>query len=228
MTVRFILSDIGNVLVRIREFHREEALARRYGLDQAQVREAIYFEDGRMQAFERGELPWRDYRIATLRRLQRMGAQLEDDAVEHFTRVWGELLQEPILPVARLWMALRRHMNIASVSNIDSQSFEAGVEPHPLVANVFHHHTHSFQLGRRKGDADYFPALHGVLGGRPEQWFFVDDKEEHVDAARRHGIPSFHLDRVDTATICELKARLVEAGVRSEWVSGESESVLRC
>ncbi|MEK7072951.1 MAG: HAD-IA family hydrolase [Patescibacteria group bacterium] len=228
MSIRFILSDIGDVLVRIRRFHREEQLAKRYGLDQQEVRQVVYFEGERMRAFERGDVPWHVYREVTLQRLAQIGAQLEPDAPAHFTRIWRELLQEPILPVARLWMALGRHMNIVSASNIDSQSYESGVAPHPMVANLFHHHTHSYRLGRRKGDPDYFIKLRRQLGAQPEQCFFVDDMPEHVTAARAHGIPSFCFDKIDAATICELKARLIEAGVPSEFVTGSSFNFAPC
>lgn len=228
MSIRFILSDIGNVLVRTRKFYREEQIAKRYGLDQEAVRQVIYFEGERMRALECGDLSWRAYRDASLKCLSRMGARLNEDAPAHFTSVWRELLQEPILPVVRLWMGMRQHLNIVSASNIDAQSYEGGVAPHPMVANLFHHHTHSYRLGRRKGDADYFVKLRRQLGAQPEQCFFVDDMPEHVAAARSHGIPSFCFDKIDAATICELKARLVEAGVPSEFVTGSSFSFARC
>lgn len=228
MSIRFILSDIGNVLVRTRKFYREEQIAKRYSLDQEEVRQVIYFEGERMRALECGDLSWRAYRDASLKRLSRMGARLNEDAPVHFASVWRELLQEPILPVARLWMGMRSHLSIVSASNIDSQSYDSGVAPHPMIANLFHHHTHSYRLGRRKGDPDYFVKLRKQLGAKPEQCFFVDDLPEHVEMARADGIPSFCFDTIDAATIGALKARLVEAGVPSEFVTGSSFITARC
>lgn len=228
MRIRFILSGIGNVLVRTRKCYREEQIAKRYGLGQEEVRQVIYYEDERMRALECGDLSWGAYCDASLKRLSRMGARLNEDAPVHFASVWREFLQEPILPVVRLWMGMRQHLNIVSVSNIDSQSYESGVAPHPMVANLFDHHTHSYRLGRRKGDPDYFIKLRKQLGAKPEQCFFVDDMPEHVAAAQAHGILSFCLDTIDAATIGELKARLVEAGVPNEFVTNSSFDLARC
>lgn len=216
------------MLVRTRKCYREEQIAKRYGLDPKAVHHVIYVEGECMRALECGDLSWGAYRDASLKRLSRMGARLEDDAPKYIERIWREHLQEPIPQVTRLWMGMRPHISIVSASNIDAQSYACGVVPHPMVANLFHHHTHSFQLGRRKGDKDYFQKLRKQLGAAPEECFFVDDLAEHVQAAQDNGIAAFHLDRVDMATLCELKAHLVEAGIPDDWVAGGNESILHC
>lgn len=211
--LKFILSDVGNVLVHVDWYGRETALAKRYGLAAAAVREVLY-EERMFHALERGTVGWEAYRETRLAHLRAMGAPLEEDAEERFDAAWVAILGEPVVPVARLWLALRSLVEIVSVSNVDERSYEHGIRRHAMVGGCFSRDdTHSFRFGRRKGDEDYFPALFRHLGADPEECLFIDDRYEHILAAKRHGLDVVWFREPGEGAVLELRLRLIERGI---------------
>ncbi len=214
--LKFILSDVGGVLMHVDRYGREHALSRQYGLDPRALRELLY-DERLFHALERGTLGWEVYRETRLAHLRAMGAALEEDAEGRFDATWVSILREPVMPVARMWLALRNRLEIVSVSNVDPVSYEYGVRHHAMVAGCFSRDdTHSFRFGRRKGDDDYFPALLERLDAHPEECLFVDDLREHVVAAKRYGMDVVWMREISEGSLLELRLRLIERGVDAE------------
>lgn len=227
MTLKFVLSDVGNVLIEIDLLGRQHALARQYGLDPDKVA-AVLYEERMFHGLERGTVSWETYRETRLAHLRELGAVLAADAASHFDATWLSVLRGPIEPVSRIWRALRGKVAVVSVSNVDVHSYEHGVRRFPQVTGCFTHETHSFRFGRRKGDKDYFPALLLHLGAKPEECLFVDDLLEHVVTAKAHGIPICWLKDTSEGAIELLRIRLVEEGVKPEWLPSRLEPGLHC
>lgn len=57
----------------------------------------------------------------------------------------------------------------------------------------------SFHVGAAKPDASYYQRAVAVLGLRPDEILFVDDRAENVAAARAHGVDARHVRGVAEA-----------------------------
>jgi glucose-1-phosphatase len=101
----------------------------------------------------------------------------------------------------------RAHAVTACFSNTNSVHWEAGGSGWELMGH-FDRTFLSFQLGRRKPDAEAFLAVAEDLGVEPGRILFLDDNSINVEAARQVGYRAERTEGVDNA-----RSALVSAGL---------------
>lgn len=113
-------------------------------------------------------------------------------------RTWTEIQRQMMaaLPdVLDLVRRLKRHLDIALLTNNGMMLREALVECAPDVIDLFCHKAHvSAELGTPKPDPAIYRHVCALDGDLPEKSLFVDDKPENVDGAEAAGLTG-HLFR---------------------------------
>lgn len=61
---------------------------------------------------------------------------------------------------------------------------------------------YSFEMGKRKPDANIFEQVLMENNLKPEEVLYIDDSPQHIDAARKLGIVSHHL--LDSEDVCDI------------------------
>jgi glucose-1-phosphatase len=67
----------------------------------------------------------------------------------------------------------------------------------PEAAAIFTLKFCSFEFGTKKPDPESFTRLTNVLGQKPEQCWFIDDKKSNVQGARMAGLRAHHFTHYD-------------------------------
>jgi putative hydrolase of the HAD superfamily len=107
-----------------------------------------------------------------------------------------------------LLQALGRRYNLAIVSNTNTLHYERIRREYPVV-DLFPLAILSYEVGSMKPSPEIFRAALEAVGSRPEECFFIDDRAENVEGARKLGIQA-NLFRGQAA----LEEAMREAGVR--------------
>jgi glucose-1-phosphatase len=68
----------------------------------------------------------------------------------------------------------------------------------PEAAALFTLKFCSFEFGTKKPDPESFTRLTAVLGQKPENCWFIDDKKSNVQGARMAGLRAHHFTHFDT------------------------------
>ncbi|TAL20153.1 hypothetical protein EPN90_01625 [Patescibacteria group bacterium] len=213
---RVLLSDVGGVLAAYLPGHTEGRMAKLFRCSVERAADILYLSS-HFLAFERGRLPWPNYFEYCDGKFSIMARPPPGWGIKLFEEVWVGGLGETIQPVLGLWRALKPHLTIASASNVDYVRYSYGAVKNRDIAGVLDIGSHSFRLGARKGDADYFVRLLGEVREPAEKCLFVDDVIGHVEAARRAGIRAIHFRGPDEQGLKLLRHELVAAGVPQEW-----------
>lgn len=215
---RVLLTDVGGVLVRFKKGVRHTRLSALFEVEDVNdVKEMLYSEPFR--ELERGDITQEDFFGFCTGSLVEMGRMPGNWSIERFERIWVEPIGGPIESVVRMWHAMRDKILIASASNVDPCSFKKGVSRHPRIVASMTMQTHSFTLGRRKGDEDYFERLLSEVNASPEECVFVDDRLENIAFAKTAGIPTCWFADSKEADVEQLRRDLIAHGVPAAWLS---------
>ncbi|RMF83862.1 MAG: HAD family phosphatase [Nitrospirae bacterium] len=179
MAHRLLLWDLGNVLVRVDPVRA--ALAATGGDAAAARRLVAAIVDGPAHdAFERGRLDPEGFHRALV------AAGLIHLDYPAFARMWTDMFELDAGAAALLARAARR-CRCWLLSNTDPLHHPWIMERWPLERHLSGA-TLSYRVGSRKPEAAIFRAALEAAGVGPEEAGFVDDREEHVAAARALGI----------------------------------------
>jgi len=105
--------------------------------------------------------------------------------LQDFESAWRAPYSAPIPGMAALIGSLSKSYRLVLLSNVDKHYWEVVFEAHPEL-HCFSALLLSWELGIAKPDREVF--LHAVQAARTARCFFIDDKSENVEAARRVGI----------------------------------------
>jgi putative hydrolase of the HAD superfamily len=206
MAINTILFDFGGVLWRPLDgaamARRRDRLARR-----------LNFADG-VEMWERfyGGDEWAACKVGRMTRAEMWRALLSPHGLENpvqLSRFVDELFAGEGLPpdMARLLERLRPLYRLGVLSNYDD-SLEGILQNRLRILDYFAAVANSYRIGAAKPEPESYQRALEMLGARPEEVFFIDDKERNTTAAEALGITS-HLYR-DGPT---LEADLVRRGL---------------
>jgi FMN phosphatase YigB (HAD superfamily) len=180
--VEAFIFDIGNVLVRFRPGHAEEALARlgvEYAPDMAALQELGWrYERGMV---DRGEF------LAGLRDVLRHAGPDEDLA-----RAWQEIF-EPNLPMWDLVERLHGEYPLFLLSNTNGLHHEYLVREYG-VFEKFADGVFSYRAKMMKPEREIFELAIRQFGVRPAATIYLDDLTANVEAAREAGLRALAYD----------------------------------
>ena len=114
---------------------------------------------------------------------QRLGLNIE---ANRFFDIWRSVIQ-PNEGIAGLVEGLRGRYRLAVGSNTDVLHYKRSLEVQPALRH-FDEALLSYELARCKPDVDFFRLGLDRLSATPEECFFIDDREDNVEAADSLGI----------------------------------------
>lgn len=199
MKVEAFIFDIGNVLVRFRPGHAEEALTR-LGVSAAPCLAALQ-ELGRR--YECGGVDRAEF-LSSIRELLRHGGPDEDLA-----RAWQEIF-EPNRPMWELVEKLHTEYPLYLLSNTNCLHHEYLVREYEVFGK-FADGVFSYRAKMMKPERGIFEMAIQQFGVRPEATVYLDDLTANVEAARGAGLRAFvyHPDAHDDC-LAILRAQSVQ------------------
>ncbi len=176
------LFDLGNVLAGFDHLKFCRRLSEQAPPWTADDIYRIVFQEGINDRFETGELSGKDFHRELCSTL---GLTISMDRLHE---IWCDIFWEnPGMDL--LLEALHAKVRLVLISNTNPWHLEYSKERYGLFQHL-DHLVLSYEVGVRKPDARIFEAALEAAGVPPERCLYLDDTEEHVQAAARLGIPS--------------------------------------
>jgi len=107
-----------------------------------------------------------------------------------FCALWNDIF-DPMEGMAEAVARLKQRYPLFLVSNTNPLHFRYVRERFPLLDN-FRRFILSYRVGSRKPEPGIYQALIREVGQPPEHCLYLDDKLPFVEAARDHGLVSWH------------------------------------
>ena len=201
---KFLYFDLGNVILPFDFMVAVRQMADVAGVSASLIHEVL-FDDALEPAYERGDLTTEEF-FETV--CLRIGKRPDFDAFLVASSDMFRLDQA----VADLILRLRKSGHRTGLlSNTCEAHWRFCYERRfPILQRLFEVTALSYELRAMKPEAAIFQAAAGLAGAAPADIFFVDDRPEHVEGARRVGF-----DAVQFTGAAELAAALEERGVRT-------------
>lgn len=197
MRIPAVAFDIGDVLVSTRPDRQFARLEHLSGVD-AGTWKQIVDGDHRVGRLEEGAVPFEAFAADVCAR-----AGVSNLPLPSFESAWNEAIGPVDEAMASVASVLARQERLVFASNTSAPHWlrtrallaDAGVRGPACLSHV---------VGARKPSAAFFTALHEISARHPAEVIFVDDRGEHVAAAREHGFRAIHhLDAATTITALE-------------------------
>jgi putative hydrolase of the HAD superfamily len=202
MKHKVILFDLGDVILPISVEETFSYWSRVSGIPVETVRDKMLFDKETYLAFERGEVPPGRFRREVSELLGYHFPKKEFD--EGWNRMIGDALPE----TQALLEALSKKYRLAALSNTNLIHERYFLKKYPRVFSKFEKLFLSHRIGGRKPEETVFRQVLGHFKVLPEEMVFLDDREEHIGAARRIGICCVRVNGVS-----DLSLKLRQAGV---------------
>jgi putative hydrolase of the HAD superfamily len=178
--IEVIYFDLGKVIV---DFDHSRAARELLKVTQLSLEEAMaVLMDGELVSeYETGRLSSQEHYRKVCRRLQM------EVSMEKFRELWGSMfLPEPLLSEPFL-QALKKRYRLMLLSNTNEIHFDFVIQHYPIL-KVIEERLLSYQAGCMKPEARIFELAIDKAGVAPESIFFIDDRPENIEAAKRAGI----------------------------------------
>lgn len=205
MAIRNLLFDLGGVIYQIdtpRFQQKILELGMKSGLQLTEAHRQAFIET--FQAFEKGAYSPEGF-------LQRLNREFFPKAsASEIEEAWNSILVGVFPDRPKLIQRLAENYPLFLLSNTNRIHFEY---LSPATTPVFRHFQDlylSFELGLRKPEAEIFQEVTTRAAIRPEETLFIDDSEEHLQAAQKLGYQTLHLDEPETLEV--LLARKLAGG----------------
>jgi len=200
--VRYLLSDLGGVVVRLnlaRPAARMAARCRPFGrLTPEAIRQAFWVDPALAQ-YEQGRLT----RAAFLEHVRRRTGFVGTD--EEFVTIWRGMFR-PDRAIVRAWRELvQGGVELWYWSNTSEMHVPWVFEAFPEIA-IHTGTVLSYRIGVAKPDPRFYRLGLELMGASPQQCIFVDDDPQNCAAARDCGLTAVqHVDsRRTIATVRRL------------------------
>ncbi len=183
--IKAIILDLGNVLINFD--HR--IAAERISCFTTKSPEEVYrlFFDSEITClFEEGKISPFEFFFRARKLLS------SEIAYDTFLPIWNEIFfltpeNEELYAIAK---GLKKHYRLAMLSNVNLLHWEY-LKKQFSFFDAFHHIFTSFEIGARKPCPIIYKKALEILNVSPEEAFYVDDREELVEEARKLGIRAF-------------------------------------
>lgn len=180
-----IIFDIGGVLLDFDHMKICRGLSRRCVHSPEEVYEAI-FSSGLEALYDSGRLSSGEFYTEVLRRL---GIKADGVTFEEFSAIWCEIFMEK-KDVTSLAKGLLGSTRLMILSNTNELHFEFARRKFPFLDDFFQWSFLSYKIGSSKPDPVVFKTVIDTTGIGASRLFFIDDRQEYVDAGIKAGIES--------------------------------------
>jgi len=200
--IKAVVFDLGRVLV---DFDHWIAAQKISVLTQKTPKQIfdLFFDSPLIQSFEEGKISPEDFFSAVSRLL---GLKI---GFNEFLPIWNQIFSRSAdnQAVYALGKSLKSRRRIALLSNINILHFNYLKENFPIF-DIFHDIFASYEMGCIKPNPEIYRKVIAILGVRPEEIFYVDDRPELIDHANALGIRGFVFKGAE-----QLKADLALCGI---------------
>lgn len=201
-TPRFIYFDMGNVLVHFDEARAARQMAEVAGIEPQQVRQ-IVFESDLQHRFERGEVSEQQFHEAFC---EASGTQPDPQRLLQAGADMFEL-NVPIVPLVIHLRGAGHAMGI--LSNTCRSHWTHVRRRFTMVRAYFDTTVLSFEVGAMKPTPRIYQSAAEAANVPPQAIFYMDDRQENVDAASEAGFDAVLYTDV-TALAADLRLRGVD------------------
>jgi len=122
---------------------------------------------------------------------QLFGLNVSTDA---FAKLWNEWVQPPYEGTREALLSLKPQFHLACLSNTNASHWDYLAAAHNII-DVFDHAYASHEIKAAKPDRNAWDITLNDMGLDPKDVWFFDDTMANIEAARKLGIESFHVDR---------------------------------
>ena len=201
-TPKFIYFDLGNVLLGFDHQRMLEQVANVVGTDVATMRRVL-FAEGLYEQYETGKLSSQAFYEQLC---QQTGTRPDYDTLAAAASdiFWMNL---SILPVVAGLIEAGYRLGV--LSNTCEVHWQYCLRRYRILSAGLDTHALSYEIGACKPDRAIYEGAAKLAGVAPEEIFFTDDIESHIDAAREFGF-----DAVQYTSTPELVDELWRRGVR--------------
>jgi len=179
-SIRAVIFDIGQVIVRVDVPRAAEALGRPAGLTARHVLDAVE-RDARLRDFQEGRLTPREWHAHLA---QRFGFPY---TLEEFRTIWNSALDPTPLLEESLFADLGRRFRLVLLSNTDPLHVTHMEESFGFVKH-FPARVYSCSVGVSKPHAEIYRKALAGAGASAANVLYVDDVLEYVEAGRAAGL----------------------------------------
>ncbi|MCL4828249.1 MAG: HAD family phosphatase [Caldilinea sp.] len=193
--MRFILFDIGNVLVRYDHQRTMTALADLYHTDPVQL-STFYNQIGRQ--FGVGE-------ITPTQVVDMLNSRFNTShSLEEFTKAFcAGLMRDDAALAYAVALQVEDELAVGAISNTNAVHV-AWLDDRAPELNEFELVIMSNEVGLRKPDPEIYELAMEILNASPAQILYVDDLAENVEAARQLGMSAIlHHDWAKTRALID-------------------------
>ena len=203
MTPKFFYFDMGNVLLRFDHEIACRQMGQVAGISADRVRQ-IVFDSGLERRYERGEVTSREFYDIFCRESG------TDGDYEALYRAGGAIFEinVPLIPIVVQLRAVQHRLGILS-NTCEAHWDYCSSGRYSVISKLFDVVALSYVLGALKPERAIFEAAARLAQARPQEIFYVDDRNENVAAARDCGF-----DAVLYTTPARLAADIRKRGVR--------------
>ncbi|MFZ0389693.1 MAG: HAD-IA family hydrolase [Calditrichia bacterium] len=177
--IKYIIFDLGNVLVEIHPQRTMEAFARRCNWSRDIV-SSFYLSDLHLGFMDGKFPPGEFYRIM----MERHPCNIDP---AEFKSLWNQVIGEPKDGIEDLLSQLEKKFILAVCSNTDPWHWQKVVNKFSFIKK-FKHNFLSFEMGVNKPDSRIFEMILKDLNIMGNSCIFIDDLKENIDAALKTGI----------------------------------------
>jgi FMN phosphatase YigB (HAD superfamily) len=201
--IKLILCDLGNVLIR---FDHRIAVERLLAFTKKSFDEVYryIFDSPSTKVFEEGRISPRGFF-----RLCETELRLKDLCFKNFVPIWNEIFFDNA-PLSEVLESLKNRYRLHLISNVNELHYDYIARVYPERLRLFDEVYLSCRIGARKPDHEIFRRAVEERGFQFHEAFYVDDREDLIDAARRLGISGVVFKGVD-----DLKEELSGLGMLS-------------
>lgn len=182
-TIKYVIFDLGNVLVYIHPQETMQALALRCGKDVPEIKSFFLSEthNGFMKGLLTPEQFHRNF-------VEKYRCHI---SFNEFMSTWNRLIGTAKEGIDEIVERLSANFILAVCSNTDPLHWEIARQTLPFI-NRFDHYFLSFKMKCLKPDLLMFQEMLSSLQANAEQCVFIDDTEENTIQARKLGLLVIH------------------------------------
>lgn len=180
MAIKFIYFDLGRVLLDFTHERGFEQIATASGLSVDEVNNAL-MKSGLSDRYETGELSSQEFHTSFC---EATGASI---SMNDLMTAWGDIFELMPATVA-LASNLRSAGNrIGILSNTCAAHWEFAARNFRVLDQIFTPVITSYEAKSMKPDSGIYQEAAKAAGCEPSELFFVDDREENVEGAKKLG-----------------------------------------
>ncbi len=200
--IKTILFDLGRVLISFDHSIASKRIAEFCDCDEADIYN-LFFDSDLTAEFEEGKVSAQEFFLKIKKRL---GIRLDYNG---FLPIWNEIffVSDDNSRVHSLAISLKSKYSLAMLTNINCLHFDYIKERYNILGGFDRVFT-SFELKLKKPDPLIYKKVTDLLGNKPHEIFYTDDRPELIDVAKSLGMRAFIFK-----DFLQLKRDLLQAGV---------------